>query len=88
MNKEKFLILDEPTNHLDIDNKEVLEKCIIDRYDGTLLLFPHDRYFINSIATKVVELSENGSKVYLGDYDYYLEKKTGRRRNRRIIGTR
>ncbi|PXY59855.1 multidrug ABC transporter ATP-binding protein, partial [Enterococcus faecium] len=72
--KENFLILDEPTNHLDIDNKEVLENALID-YDGTLLFVSHDRYFINRIATKVVELSENGSKVYLGDYDYYLEKK-------------
>ncbi|HBM5842692.1 TPA: multidrug ABC transporter ATP-binding protein, partial [Enterococcus faecium] len=57
-----------------IDNKEVLENALID-YDGTLLFVSHDRYFINRIATKVVELSENGSKVYLGDYDYYLEKK-------------
>lgn len=74
MNQENFLILDEPTNHLDIDNKEVLENALID-YDGTLLFVSHDRYFINRIATKVVELSENGSKMYLGDYDYYLEKK-------------
>ena len=62
------------TNHLDIDNKEVLENALID-YDGTLLFVSHDRYFINRIATKVIELSENGSKMYLGDYDYYLEKK-------------
>lgn len=68
------MILDEPTNHLDIDNKEVLENALID-YEGTLLFVSHDRYFINRIATKVIELSENGSKVYLGDYDYYLEKK-------------
>ncbi len=74
MNKENFLILDEPTNHLDIDNKEVLENALID-YEGTLLFVSHDRYFINRVATKVVELSENGTKVYLGDYDYYLEKK-------------
>jgi ATP-binding cassette subfamily F protein 3 len=74
MNKENFLILDEPTNHLDIDNKEVLENALID-YEGTLLFVSHDRYFINRIATKVIELSENGSKLYLGDYDYYLEKK-------------
>ncbi|MGN8981416.1 ABC-F family ATP-binding cassette domain-containing protein [Enterococcus villorum] len=74
MNQENFLVLDEPTNHLDIDNKEVLENALID-YDGTLLFVSHDRYFINRIATKVIELSENGSKVYLGDYDYYLEKK-------------
>ncbi|WP_086350355.1 ABC-F family ATP-binding cassette domain-containing protein [Candidatus Enterococcus clewellii] len=74
MNRENFLILDEPTNHLDIDNKEVLENALID-YEGTLLFVSHDRYFINRIATKVIELSENGSKLYLGDYDYYLEKK-------------
>ncbi|MBL1228091.1 ABC-F family ATP-binding cassette domain-containing protein [Enterococcus sp. BWB1-3] len=74
MNKENFLILDEPTNHLDIDNKEVLENALID-YEGTLLFVSHDRYFINRIATKVIELSEKGSKLYLGDYDYYLEKK-------------
>lgn len=74
MNKENFLILDEPTNHLDIDNKEVLENALID-YQGTLLFVSHDRYFINRIASKVIELSEDGSKLYLGDYDYYLEKK-------------
>lgn len=74
MNQENFLILDEPTNHLDIDNKEVLENALID-YEGTLLFVSHDRYFINRVATKVVELSENGTTVYLGDYDYYLEKK-------------
>lgn len=74
MDEENFLILDEPTNHLDIDNKEVLENALID-YQGTILFVSHDRYFINRIATKVVELSESGSKLYLGDYDYYLEKK-------------
>lgn len=74
MNKENFLILDEPTNHLDIDNKEVLENALID-YQGTLLFVSHDRYFINRIANKVIELSPEGSRLYLGDYDYYLEKK-------------
>ncbi|MEG0629211.1 MAG: multidrug ABC transporter ATP-binding protein, partial [Enterococcus sp.] len=61
-------------NHLDIDNKEVLENALID-YQGTLLFVSHDRYFINRIANKVIELSPEGSKLYLGDYDYYLEKK-------------
>ena len=74
MDRDNFLILDEPTNHLDIDNKEVLENALID-YEGTILFVSHDRYFISRIATKVVELSEKGSKLYLGDYDYYLEKK-------------
>ncbi|AYW50859.1 ABC transporter ATP-binding protein [Tetragenococcus halophilus] len=74
MDQKNFLVLDEPTNHLDIDNKEVLENALID-YEGTLFFVSHDRYFINRLATKVVELSENGSRLYLGDYDYYLEKK-------------
>lgn len=74
MEKDNFLILDEPTNHLDIDSKEVLEDALIE-FPGTLLFVSHDRYFINRIATTVVELSETGSKLYLGDYDYYLEKK-------------
>lgn len=74
MDEENFLILDEPTNHLDIDNKEVLENALID-YEGTLLFVSHDRYFINRIATKVIELSPEGSRLFLGDYDYYLEKK-------------
>lgn len=73
MQKANFLILDEPTNHLDLDSKEVLENALID-YPGTLLFVSHDRYFINRIATKVVELSGTGSFEYLGDYDYYIEK--------------
>ena len=74
MENNNFLILDEPTNHLDIDSKEVLENALID-FDGTLLFVSHDRYFINRLATKVLEISETGSTLYLGDYDYYLEKK-------------
>ena len=74
MENNNFLILDEPTNHLDIDSKEVLENALID-FDGTLLFVSHDRYFINRVATHVLELSEDGSTLYLGDYDYYVEKK-------------
>ncbi|MFC4714050.1 ABC-F family ATP-binding cassette domain-containing protein [Planococcus dechangensis] len=74
MQKANVLLLDEPTNHLDLDSKEVLENALID-YPGTLLFVSHDRYFMNRIATKVVELSADGTTEYLGDYDYYVEKK-------------
>ncbi|MFJ7685029.1 ABC-F family ATP-binding cassette domain-containing protein [Peribacillus butanolivorans] len=74
MEKGNFLILDEPTNHLDLDSKLVLENALID-YPGTILFVSHDRYFINRIATKVIELSKDGNEEFLGDYDYYVEKK-------------
>ncbi len=74
LQKANLLILDEPTNHLDLDSKEVLENSLVD-YPGTILFVSHDRYFINRIATKVIELSESGTEEYLGDYDYFLEKK-------------
>ncbi|MFT0803689.1 ABC-F family ATP-binding cassette domain-containing protein [Bacillus swezeyi] len=74
LQKANFLILDEPTNHLDLDSKEVLENALID-YPGTILFVSHDRYFINRIATKVFELSPERVEEYLGDYDYYTEKK-------------
>ncbi|PWW17651.1 ATP-binding cassette subfamily F protein 3 [Cytobacillus oceanisediminis] len=74
MQKANFLILDEPTNHLDLDSKEILENALID-YPGTILFVSHDRYFINRITTKVIELSSSGAAEYLGDYDYFVEKK-------------
>ncbi|MRX72763.1 ATP-binding cassette domain-containing protein [Bacillus lacus] len=74
MEKSNFLILDEPTNHLDLDSKEILENALID-YPGTILFVSHDRYFINRIATKVYELTSKGINEYLGDYDYYTQKK-------------
>ena len=74
MQKANFLILDEPTNHLDLDSKEILENALID-YPGTILFVSHDRYFINRVTTKVMELSGDGATEYLGDYDYYVEKK-------------
>ncbi|HAC1189210.1 TPA: ABC-F family ATP-binding cassette domain-containing protein [Listeria monocytogenes] len=67
------LILDEPTNHLDIESKEVLEAALID-FEGTILFVSHDRYFINQIASKIVELAPEKATVFLGDYDYYQEK--------------
>ncbi|EIN3967588.1 ABC-F family ATP-binding cassette domain-containing protein [Listeria monocytogenes] len=67
------LILDEPTNHLDIESKEVLEAALID-FEGTILFVSHDRYFINRIASKIVELAPEKATVLLGDYDYYQEK--------------
>lgn len=74
MKHDNFLILDEPTNHLDIDSKEVLENAVMD-FNGTVLFVSHDRYFINKVATYVLEIAPQGSTLYLGDYDYYLEKK-------------
>lgn len=74
LNHDNFLVLDEPTNHLDIDSKEVLENALID-FEGTLLFVSHDRYFINRLANKIIEIEPDGATLYLGDYDYYLHKK-------------
>ncbi len=74
MQKANLLILDEPTNHLDLDSKLVLENALVD-YPGTLLFVSHDRYFINRIADKVIEMGPDGTSEYLGDYDYYIQKK-------------
>lgn len=77
LSEANFLILDEPTNHLDIASKEILENAL-NSYTGTLLYVSHDRYFINRTATRILELSEQKLFNYLGNYDYYLEKKSER----------
>ena len=74
LSNANLLLMDEPTNHLDIDSKEVLEDAILD-YEGTLFVISHDRYFLNRVTNKILELGEEGIAEYLGNYDYYLEKK-------------
>ncbi|WP_294763650.1 ABC-F family ATP-binding cassette domain-containing protein [uncultured Lactobacillus sp.] len=69
-----FLLMDEPTNHLDLEAKEVLEKAL-QNFDGTLLFVSHDRYFINQLANKIVEIKDGTAQVYEGDYSYYLDEK-------------
>mgnify|MGYP000114658430 FL=1 len=72
--ENNLLILDEPTNHLDIDSREMLEKAL-QSFDGTIIFVSHDRYFINKLAERIVELEDKRLKEYLGDYNYYREKK-------------
>lgn len=74
LSEANFLILDEPTNHLDINSKEILEEAL-NNYSGTVLYVSHDRYFINSTATRILELVNQTFVNYIGNYDYYLEKK-------------
>lgn len=74
LSEANFLILDEPTNHLDITSKEILENAI-NNYSGTILYVSHDRYFINKTATRIIELTNKKIVNYIGNYDYYLEKK-------------
>ena len=85
LSKANCLILDEPTNHLDIFSKEILENAI-NNYEGTVLYVSHDRYFINKTATKIIELSKYGVKEYLGNYDYYIEKKNTAKREEMLFG--
>ena len=73
LEKNNLLILDEPTNHLDIDSKEVLEQALED-YPGTLLFVSHDRYFINRIANRIMQMDDKRLAVFEGDYTYFLEK--------------
>jgi len=74
LSKSNFLLLDEPTNHLDIKSREALEEAILS-YDGTIILISHDRYFLNKVISKILELTKSGLKEYLGNYNYYIEKK-------------
>ncbi len=74
LSEANFLILDEPTNHLDITSKEILENALV-HYEGTVLFVSHDRYFINKTATRILDLHEQQILNYIGNYDYYLEKK-------------
>ena len=74
LSEANFLILDEPTNHLDIASKEILEEAL-NSYTGTVFYVSHDRYFINQTATRILDLTNQAVVNYIGDYDYYLEKK-------------
>ncbi|OPJ61717.1 ribosomal protection-like ABC-F family protein [Clostridium chromiireducens] len=74
LSKSNLLLLDEPTNHLDIPSREALEEAILS-YDGTLIVISHDRYFLNKVINRILELEENGVNEYLGNYTYYTEKK-------------
>lgn len=74
LSRSNLLLLDEPTNHLDILSREALEDAILS-YDGTLIVISHDRYFLNKVINRIVELQEEGTTEYLGNYSYYVEKK-------------
>lgn len=83
LSKSNFLLLDEPTNHLDIASREALEDALLS-YDGTLFVISHDRYFLNKVINKILDLSPVGVKEYLGNYSYYIEKKTNPQRFQEI----
>ncbi|MFA5527469.1 MAG: ABC-F family ATP-binding cassette domain-containing protein [Peptostreptococcales bacterium] len=74
LSSSNFLVLDEPTNHLDIESKEIFEDALL-HYEGTLLIVSHDRFFLNKIPTCIIELTSEGTREYIGNYDYYIEKK-------------
>ena len=74
LSKSNLLLMDEPTNHLDIISREALEDAILE-YDGTLMIISHDRYFLNKVIGRILELNEDGVTEYLGNYNYYQEKK-------------
>ncbi|MCQ4725938.1 ABC-F family ATP-binding cassette domain-containing protein [Anaerotignum faecicola] len=86
LGKANLLMLDEPTNHLDMFSKEILEDAI-NRYEGTVIYISHDRYFINRTAEKVLELTPSGIIQYLGNYDYYIEKKTAKEKEEQLFGS-
>ncbi|RMC47796.1 ABC-F family ATP-binding cassette domain-containing protein [Lactobacillus sp. ESL0228] len=79
-----FLLMDEPTNHLDLEAKEVLEQAL-QKFDGTLLFVSHDRYFINQLSNKIVEVNQQHATVYEGDYTYYLDKKNNQLSTTKIV---
>ena len=89
MSGANTLILDEPTNHMDIESKEVFEEAL-QEFEGTAIIVSHDRYFLQKIPTRILELTPDGVVEYLGKYDYYLERKAleaeERRRKREIEG--
>ena len=74
LSQSNLLLLDEPTNHLDIPSREALEEAILN-YDGTLIVISHDRYFLNKVISRILELNEDGVSEYLGNYTYYMDKK-------------
>lgn len=86
LSRANFLILDEPTNHLDITSKEILENAL-NHYTGTVLFVSHDRFFINRTATRILELSEHKFNNYLGNYDYYMEKKAAGTQGDKTVST-
>ena len=84
MSGANVLVLDEPTNHLDIDSKEVFEDALME-YPGTVIVVSHDRYFLNKIPTRILELEKEGLTEYLGTYDYYVEKKASIESGKRYL---